>query len=60
MLPKKKREVSSWLGAALVAGAFGALWLWERRRPLRRSVEPKLARNARNAAVLAARILGRT
>jgi sterol desaturase/sphingolipid hydroxylase (fatty acid hydroxylase superfamily) len=48
---KKNREVPSWLGAALVAGAFGALWLWERRRPLRRSVEPKLERNARNAAV---------
>ncbi len=47
----KNREVPSWLGAALVAGAFGALWLWERRRPLRRSVEPKLERNARNPAV---------
>ena len=48
---KNNREVASWLSAALVAGAFGALWLWERRRPLRRSVEPKLERSARNAAV---------
>jgi sterol desaturase/sphingolipid hydroxylase (fatty acid hydroxylase superfamily) len=48
---KNNREVPSWLSAAVVAGAFGALWLWERRRPLRRSVEPKLERGARNVAV---------
>lgn len=50
-MPKKKREVPSWLGATLVAGAFAGLWLWERRRPLRRSVEPKLERGARNLTV---------
>jgi sterol desaturase/sphingolipid hydroxylase (fatty acid hydroxylase superfamily) len=41
------------LSALLVGGAFcGLLWL-ERRRPLRRSVEPKVRRNARNLAVAA-------
>lgn len=47
----KQRKVPGWLSASLVAGAFGLLWLWERRRPLRREVEPKLRRNARNLAV---------
>ncbi|HLM55217.1 MAG TPA: hypothetical protein VK422_03760, partial [Pyrinomonadaceae bacterium] len=47
----KSREVPGWLSAALVAGAFGALWWLERRRPLRREVEPKLRRAARNLAV---------
>jgi sterol desaturase/sphingolipid hydroxylase (fatty acid hydroxylase superfamily) len=39
------------LSAPLVVGAFGLLWLLERRRPLRREVEPKLRRTARNLAV---------
>lgn len=38
---------------SLVVGAFGLLWLLERRRPLRRAVEPRLRRNARNLAVAA-------
>ena len=41
----------AWVGAALAAGAFGVLWWLERRRPLRREVEPKLRRGARNLAV---------
>src|SRR3982751_2325325 len=47
----KQRKVPDWLSAPLVVGAFGLLWLLERRRPLRREVEPKLRRNARNLAV---------
>ena len=45
------RRVPSWLGGALVLGAFGALVWLERRRPLRREREPKLRRSARNLAV---------
>jgi sterol desaturase/sphingolipid hydroxylase (fatty acid hydroxylase superfamily) len=41
----------AWLSGALVLGAFGALVWLERRRPLRREVEPKLTRAARNLAV---------
>jgi sterol desaturase/sphingolipid hydroxylase (fatty acid hydroxylase superfamily) len=43
--------VPGWLGASLVVGAFGLLWLLERRRPLRKEVELKLQRTARNLAV---------
>ncbi|HYH86263.1 MAG TPA: sterol desaturase family protein [Pyrinomonadaceae bacterium] len=50
----KERRVPSWLSASLVAGAFGLLWLAERRRPLRRTVEPKGTREARNLAVAVA------
>jgi sterol desaturase/sphingolipid hydroxylase (fatty acid hydroxylase superfamily) len=46
--------VPGWLSAALVAGAFGALWWLERRRPLRREAEPKLRRAARNLSVAGA------
>jgi sterol desaturase/sphingolipid hydroxylase (fatty acid hydroxylase superfamily) len=49
----RKREVPAWLSGTLVVGAFGLLWLLERRRPLRPEVEPKLRRNARNLAVAA-------
>jgi sterol desaturase/sphingolipid hydroxylase (fatty acid hydroxylase superfamily) len=35
----------------LVGGTFAALWWLERRRPLRRPVEPKLRREGRNLAV---------
>lgn len=45
------RKVPAWLGASLAAGAFGALVWLERRRPLRRSVESKLTRDARNLFV---------
>jgi sterol desaturase/sphingolipid hydroxylase (fatty acid hydroxylase superfamily) len=47
----KERRLPSWLSAPLVVGAFGLLWLLERRRPLRPSSEPKLRRNVRNLAV---------
>ena len=47
-------KVPSWLGGALVLGAFGALAWLERRRPLRRGRESKLDRTARNLAVAAA------
>jgi sterol desaturase/sphingolipid hydroxylase (fatty acid hydroxylase superfamily) len=46
-----RRKLSSWLGGALVAGAFGALWWMERRRPLRAAVEPVNRRDARNLGV---------
>lgn len=47
----KQRKVPAWLSGSLVVGAFGLLCLLERRHPLRREVEPKLRRNARNFAV---------
>lgn len=45
------RKIPAWLGAPLAAGAFAALWLLERRRPLRRATEDKLARTVRNFGV---------
>jgi sterol desaturase/sphingolipid hydroxylase (fatty acid hydroxylase superfamily) len=45
------RKFPAWISAALAAGAFAALVCLERRRPLRRSVESKLKREARNLAV---------
>jgi sterol desaturase/sphingolipid hydroxylase (fatty acid hydroxylase superfamily) len=58
------RKAPAWLGGALAAGAFGVLVWLERRRPLRREVEPKPTRAARNMAVacfsaLALRLLER-
>jgi sterol desaturase/sphingolipid hydroxylase (fatty acid hydroxylase superfamily) len=50
---RKKRKAASWLSASLVLGAFGALLWLERRRPLRREVEPVLKHDARNLAVAA-------
>jgi sterol desaturase/sphingolipid hydroxylase (fatty acid hydroxylase superfamily) len=49
----KERKVPTWLSAPLIVGAFGLLVWLERRRPLRRAVEPKLRREARNLAVAA-------
>jgi sterol desaturase/sphingolipid hydroxylase (fatty acid hydroxylase superfamily) len=46
--------VPTWVSAPLILGAFGLLVWLERRRPLRRAVEPKLRREARNLAVAAA------
>ncbi|HEX8353540.1 MAG TPA: sterol desaturase family protein [Pyrinomonadaceae bacterium] len=46
-------KVPSWLGGALVLGAFGALAWLERRRPLRAGREPKLRRAGRNLAFAA-------
>ncbi len=45
------QKIQSWLSVSLILGAFGALLWLERRRPLRREVEPKLTRTARNLAV---------
>jgi sterol desaturase/sphingolipid hydroxylase (fatty acid hydroxylase superfamily) len=47
----KTRRVPSWVSAPLVVGAFALLAWSERRRPLRRAVEPKLTREGRNLAV---------
>jgi sterol desaturase/sphingolipid hydroxylase (fatty acid hydroxylase superfamily) len=49
----KERKVSAWVSAPLVVGAFGLLAWLERRRPLRRAVEPKRTREARNVAFAA-------
>jgi sterol desaturase/sphingolipid hydroxylase (fatty acid hydroxylase superfamily) len=46
-------RLPAWLSGLLVGGAFLGLLLLEWRRPLRRSVEPKLRRTARNFAVAA-------
>lgn len=51
------RKIPTWISAPLVAGAFGLLVLVERRRALRRAVEPKLRHEARNLAVAAASAL---
>jgi sterol desaturase/sphingolipid hydroxylase (fatty acid hydroxylase superfamily) len=50
----KERKVPTWVSTPLILGAFGLLVWLERRRPLRRAVEPKLRREARNLAVAAA------
>jgi sterol desaturase/sphingolipid hydroxylase (fatty acid hydroxylase superfamily) len=42
-----------WISVGLVAGTFLALAILERRRPLRRSVEPALQRTGRNLAIAA-------
>src|SRR5688572_11310256 len=47
------RPLPLWLTASLVAGTFLALALIERRRPLRRTVEPGLPRAGRNLAIAA-------
>ena len=50
----KVGDVPKWVSGPLVVGAFG-LFLWlERRRPLRRAIEARLTREARNLAVAAA------
>lgn len=50
----KKHDLTAWLSVPVVIGALGLLWLSERRRPLRRSVEPKLRHNARNLLIAGA------
>lgn len=47
----KSRKIPNWISAPLILGAFGALVWLERKRALRRAVEPKLAREARNLIV---------
>lgn len=49
----KQRKLPMWLSGAFVIGATGLLWWLESRRPLRRNVESKVRRNARNLAVAA-------
>lgn len=44
-------RLPSWLIGSLVGATFVALLIWERRHPLRRSIEPKLRHEARNRAV---------
>jgi sterol desaturase/sphingolipid hydroxylase (fatty acid hydroxylase superfamily) len=47
----KRNKVPAWLSGSLMVGAFGLLWLLERRKPLRRETEPKFARTGRNLAI---------
>lgn len=47
------KKVPGWLTGLLVGGTFATLLWLERRRPLRRSLEPKERREARNLAVAA-------
>lgn len=47
------KKLPFWISAPLVLGTFAALLWLERRRPLRREVEPKLTRGVRNLAVAA-------
>jgi sterol desaturase/sphingolipid hydroxylase (fatty acid hydroxylase superfamily) len=47
----KQNKLPGWLSGSLVVCSFALLWLLERRRPLRREVEPKGQRTARNLAV---------
>src|SRR5579884_1737161 len=42
-----------WITAPLVFGAFVGLWRWERRSPLRRTVESRSRRTERNLAMAA-------
>lgn len=51
---RRSKETGSWLGPALAVGGFAALLWLERRRPLRRAVEPPLRRDLRNLAIAAA------
>jgi sterol desaturase/sphingolipid hydroxylase (fatty acid hydroxylase superfamily) len=46
-----RSPMPAWLSASLVAGTFLTLAFLERRRPLRRAVEPPLQRTARNLAI---------
>jgi sterol desaturase/sphingolipid hydroxylase (fatty acid hydroxylase superfamily) len=45
--------IPGWLSACVVAGTFLTLAILERRRPLRRTVEPGLQRTGRNLAIAA-------
>ena len=49
----KGTKIIKLLGAAAALGAGGLLWWLERRRPLRRAVEPKLTRQGRNLTIAA-------
>jgi sterol desaturase/sphingolipid hydroxylase (fatty acid hydroxylase superfamily) len=54
---RRKGRIPGWLSAGLALGAFGLLLWAERRRPLRRAVEPRTPHDLRNLAVLAASAL---
>lgn len=45
------RPLPPWVSGAIAAATFGVLFWQEIRRPLRKSVEPKLRRNVRNLVV---------
>jgi hypothetical protein len=47
------RPLPAWWNMVLVGGTFAAVLVSELRRPLRRSVEAKARRNARNLVVAA-------
>lgn len=49
----KENKLRGWLTGSLVVCSFALFWLLERRRPLRQSVESKLARTSRNLGVAA-------
>jgi sterol desaturase/sphingolipid hydroxylase (fatty acid hydroxylase superfamily) len=49
----KSATIPLWVSAPVVCGAFGLLLWWELRRPLRRTVEAKLTRTARNLTTAA-------
>jgi sterol desaturase/sphingolipid hydroxylase (fatty acid hydroxylase superfamily) len=49
----KSKPLPSWITAPLVIGVAGLLFLLELRRPLRKSVEPKIGHDTRNLAVAA-------
>ncbi|MEP6925331.1 MAG: sterol desaturase family protein [Pyrinomonadaceae bacterium] len=48
---KRSEKLPVWLTGAIVVGTFGALFILELRRPLRRNGENKIRRDARNFAV---------
>jgi sterol desaturase/sphingolipid hydroxylase (fatty acid hydroxylase superfamily) len=50
---KQRRYPAVQLGGLVIAATFALLWLAERKRPLRRRVEPTGTHHARNAAVAA-------
>lgn len=43
--------MKKWIGGVLAIGTFAVLYYFENRRPLRKSIEPKLINTARNLAV---------
>ena len=48
-----RRKVPTWLSGALIVGGAGLLFWLEKRHPLRRRVESRVTRNARNFTVAA-------
>lgn len=52
-MSRQHSSLSQWLGGAIIVGAFAALLIAERKRPLRDAMEPKLRRDMRNLVVAA-------